>query len=101
MKIESGKYILYTDSNENHWIEEQYEFETKNKEGNKEIKQGYRRIAGYVSTFAQLSKDFLKRKFASDDSGELETVLENLVQAEKEIDELYLKYKAELEGVKK
>lgn len=100
MKIDCGKYVLYTDANENHWIEELYDYKVKNKEGIEEDKQGYRRVAGFVGTFEALARDFLKRKLSSDESDCLEKVLDNLVLAEREIDEIYLKYKNELKGTK-
>ena len=89
MKIDCGKYILQTDSFKNMWIEEKYMGETKDKEP----KEATRRVSGYLNNIESLSKDFLEKKLYGSDEEQIVNVMNELKQAQNDIDLIVKKYK--------
>lgn len=88
MDINCGKYILKIDQYKNMWIEEKYMGE--NKDG--EPKEYVRRVSGYLTNIHNLTQDFLEKRLYGSDETEIVGVLEQLKQAQLDIDLIVKKY---------
>ena len=80
MNIESGKYIIKSDS-QSMWIEEKYK--GKSRDG-REIDQT-RRVSGYVRTFTELLASFAERKVRESTATEVKELLQTFADCESEI----------------
>ena len=76
MRIEIGKYVLYSDKL-SLWICEKYEVrKKKTKEPTGKI--GERRITGYVTSLQRLLENFRAKKIGGSDAENIEELLEAL-----------------------
>ena len=88
MYIECGKYTLKTDQYKNMWIDEKYMGETKDGVP----KESIRRVSGYMTNISNLTQDFLEKRLYGSDETEIVGVLEQLKQAQEDINLIAKQY---------
>ena len=84
MKIEVGKYTLYSDSM-CMWITEEYEITKGKNKGETDI----RRVAGYSTSLKNLLRSFRKAKTSGSDAESLEELLEVLKTTYEDMESIY------------
>ena len=96
MDIECGKYTLKTDQYKNMWIDEKYMGETKDGVPKESVK----RVSGYMTNISNLTQDFLEKRLYGSDDTEIVGVLEQVKQAQEDINLIDKQYMEVVKSVK-